>query len=47
MKELVAKIDQFVQKDNQNAQPFVWTATTDSIFTKVQRLCELISETPH
>jgi hypothetical protein len=29
------------------AQPFVWTATADSIFAKVQRLCERISGTGH
>jgi hypothetical protein len=42
VKELVTKIDQFVENDNQNARPFVWTATADSIFAKVQRLCERI-----
>jgi putative transposase len=47
VKELVAKIDQFVENDNQNARPFVWTATADSIFAKVQRLCERISGTAH
>jgi putative transposase len=47
VKELVAKIDQFVESDNQNAWPFVWTATADSIFAKVQRLCERISGTAH
>ena len=47
VKELVTKIDQFVENDNQNAQPFAWTATADSIFAKVQRLCERISGTGH
>ena len=47
VKELVTKIDQFVENDNQNARPFVWTATADSIFAKVQRLCERISGTGH
>ena len=47
VKELVTKIDQFVEHDNQNARPFVWTATADSIFAKVQRLCERISGTEH
>jgi putative transposase len=32
---------------NYQAQPFVWTATADSIFAKVQRLCERISGTGH
>jgi len=47
VKELVAKIDQFVESANQNARPFAWTATADSIFAKVQRLCERISGTAH
>ncbi len=47
VKELVAKIDGFVQNSNANARPFVWTATADSIFSKVQRLCERISGTVH
>src|SRR5450759_1937436 len=47
VKELVTKIDQFVENDNHNPRPFVWTATADSIFAKVQRLCERISGTEH
>ena len=46
VKERVEKIDQYVQTSNHHAQPFVWTAT-DSIFAKVQRLCERISGTGH
>ena len=45
VKELVEKIDQYVRASNTHAQPFVWTATADSIFAKVQRLCERISGT--
>ena len=47
VKELVQKIDQYVRASNIQAQPFVWTATADSIFAKVQRLCERISGTVH
>jgi len=47
VKELVEKIDIFVQSYKASARPFVWTATADSIFTKVQRLCERISRTAH
>jgi putative transposase len=47
VKELVEKIDQYVRATNTHAQPFVWTATADSIFAKVQRLCERISGTVH
>lgn len=47
VKELVAKIERYVQASNNHAQPFVWTATADSIFAKIQRLCERISGTAH
>jgi putative transposase len=47
VKELAEKIDQYVQDSNHHAQPFVWTATADSIFAKIQRLCERISGTAH
>ena len=47
VKELVEKIDRYVQSSNAHAQPFVWTATADSILSKVQRLCERISGTEH
>ena len=47
VKELVAKIDHFVQTYNAKAHPFSWTATADSILSKVQRLCERISGTQH
>jgi putative transposase len=45
VEELVEKIDRYVQTSNNYAQLFVWTATEDSIFAKVQRLCERISGT--
>jgi putative transposase len=47
VKELVEKIDAFVRSSNATARPFVWTATADSIFAKLQRLCEGISGTAH
>lgn len=47
VKELVQKIDAFVRSSNATASPFVWTATADSIFAKLQRLCEGISGTAH
>jgi putative transposase len=47
VKDLVHKIDQFVQNHNKDTRPFVWTATADSILEKVKRLCQLISETEH
>ena len=47
VKELIARINQFVQHYNQNSKPFAWTATADSIFQKLARLCSRISGTGH
>ncbi len=47
VKELVAKIENFVAHYNAKSKPFMWTATADSIFEKLQRLCKGISETQH
>ncbi|HME32782.1 MAG TPA: transposase, partial [Terriglobales bacterium] len=43
VKELVAKIDAFVQHYNRPSRPFLWTATADSILQKIARLCSHIS----
>jgi len=47
VKELVARIDQFVQQYNTRCRPFLWTATAESILEKIKRLCQYISETRH
>jgi putative transposase len=47
VRDLVRKIEAFVQNHNKATRPFVWTATADSILEKVKRLCQLISETEH
>jgi hypothetical protein len=47
VKELVTKIDQYVKNSNRRSEPFVWTATADSILAKVERLCERIYGTAH
>jgi len=47
VKELIQKIDAFVQHYNRTHRPFVWTATADSILQKIARLCARISGTPH
>jgi len=47
VKELTAKIDQFVSVYNKKAKPFTWVATADSILAKIERLCERISGTGH
>ncbi|MEA5416250.1 IS630 family transposase [Synechococcus sp. BA-132 BA5] len=47
VKELIAKIEQFVAAYNKTKAPFNWTATADSILEKLQRLCSQISGTGH
>ncbi|HUH02821.1 MAG TPA: IS630 family transposase [Kofleriaceae bacterium] len=47
VKDLVTKIDHFVEHYNAHSRPFVWTATAASILAKVQRLCACISGTEH
>lgn len=47
VKELIGRIHHFVDHYNKNCKPFVWTATADSILTKLQRLCVGISGTAH
>ena len=47
VKDLVAKIEQFVTHYNENSSPFAWTANADSILLKLGRLCEQISGTLH
>ena len=45
--DLVARIDDFVHRYNRRCQPFVWTATADSILDKIERLCKAIAGTSH
>ncbi len=47
VKELIAKIEQFVNHYNRDSHPFIWTATADSILEKIKRLCQRISGTRH
>lgn len=47
VKELIAKIEQFVSAYNQSGKPFVWVATAESILAKIERLCQRISGTGH
>ncbi len=47
VRELARRINEFVQHYNRNSRPFVWTATADSIFQKLSRLCSYISGTEH
>jgi transposase len=39
---LEAAIKDYLEKHNQHPKPFVWTATADLIFKKVQKTCETV-----
>lgn len=47
VRDLTSKIDQFVTQYNQTCEPFMWTATADSILAKLERLCKRINGTAH
>jgi len=48
VKALVDRIQRFVETYNaKQSKPFMWTATANSIFEKLSRLCGRISETRH
>jgi putative transposase len=47
VRDLIAKIERFVQAYNRRCQPFVWTATPDSILEKIERLCKAVAGTGH
>lgn len=47
VRELVKRIDRYVQQYNHHTRPFVWTATPDSILGKLERLCKVINGTSH
>jgi len=47
VRELKQRIEQFIEHYNHGPRPFKWTATADSILTKVTRISKLISGTPH
>jgi transposase len=45
--DLKRKISEFVEHYNQHPRPFMWTATTESILAKLERLCKVINGTSH
>lgn len=47
VRQLVERIENFVAAHNRRSQPFVWTASADSILQKLQRLCQHICGTSH
>jgi putative transposase len=47
VKDLIDKINRFVDGYNKNSKPFIWTATANSILAKIERLCKGIAGTLH
>ncbi len=47
VKELIQRIDAYTKHHNRHAGPFQWTATADSILSKIERLSKVISGTLH
>ncbi|MGD2136257.1 MAG: IS630 family transposase [Gemmatimonadales bacterium] len=47
VRDLIARIEHFTRTYNRHAQPFVWTATADSILAKIERLCKAVAGTRH
>ena len=47
VKQLIQRIDAFVQHYNLHPRPFSWTATANSILGKLERLSKVICGTPH
>jgi transposase len=47
VRDLRHKIERFVKRYNRKCQPFVWTATPDSILEKLERLSQAIAGTRH
>ena len=47
VKDLIHKIQLFVDRYNKDSKPFMWTATADSILAKIKRHCQGIAGTEH
>jgi transposase len=47
VRELIRRIEAFVDRYNPTARPFAWTATADAILAKLTRLAKVISGTQH
>ena len=47
VRDLIARIETFVEHYNTSATPFSWTATADSIFAKLERLAKVINGAGH
>ncbi len=47
VRELIGRINRFVERYNTDTSPFAWTATAQSILAKVERIALYISGTAH
>jgi putative transposase len=47
VRELKQRIEQFIERYNQDPRPFKWTATAESILAKVTKISKLISGTAY
>jgi putative transposase len=45
VRQLIQKIEDFVEHHDLQSRPFVWVATADSILQKINRRCSLMSGT--
>ena len=45
VRSLEKAIYEYIENHNKNPKPFVWTATADEIFVKIERLCKRIKNT--
>ena len=45
--ELISAIDSYIVMHNQNAKPFVWTASAELILSRVQKLCMRTNNSGH
>jgi putative transposase len=47
VRQLIDRIQAFTESYNKKACPFAWTATAESILSKIERLCMVITGTQH
>lgn len=47
VRDLINSIERFADNYNVSSNPFIWTATADSILEKIERLCKGIAGTGH
>jgi len=45
--ELIVAIDEYIEANNKDPKPFVWTATAELIVEKVATLCKRTNRSPH